>query len=105
MVLANKISRSASQNDMQQLVSMAALAANDRTLYQMICGKSTLRNDVMTLFEDIAKVFLKVNTIIYEIPRITKRLMPKYICCHLKMEIRVENARHVIMMSRIINHG
>ena len=39
---AKKISRSASQNDTQQLVSMAALAANDRTLYQMICGKDNI---------------------------------------------------------------
>lgn len=55
---AKKVSRSASQNDTQQLVSMAALAANDRTLYQMICGKDNIsKNDVMTLFEDIAQVF------------------------------------------------
>ncbi|WP_305143819.1 IucA/IucC family protein, partial [Staphylococcus aureus] len=50
------------KNDTQQLVSMAALAANDRTLYQMICGKYNIsKNDVMTLFEDIAQVFLKVT--------------------------------------------
>lgn len=50
------------KNDTQQLVSMAALAANDRTLYQMICGKDNIsKNDVMTLFEDIAQVFLKVT--------------------------------------------
>ncbi|BCN87149.1 staphyloferrin B biosynthesis protein SbnC [Staphylococcus argenteus] len=50
------------QNDEQQLVSMAALAANDCTLYQMICGKDNLsQNDIMTLFEDIAQVFLKVT--------------------------------------------
>lgn len=30
------------KNDTQQLVSMAALAANDRTLYQMICGKDNI---------------------------------------------------------------
>lgn len=61
-VQLRKYPESLANNNAQQLVSMAALAANDRTLYQMICGKDNLsKNDIMTLFEDIAQVFLKVT--------------------------------------------
>ncbi len=43
-------------------VNGSTIAANNRTLYQMICGKDNIsKNDVMTLFEDIAQVFLKVT--------------------------------------------
>lgn len=51
-----------STNNSQQLISMAALAANDRTLYQMIFDKEGIsKTDVIALFKDIAQVFLKVT--------------------------------------------
>ncbi len=61
-------------------VSMAALAANDRTLYQMICGKDNIsKNDVMTLFEDIAQVFLKVTLSFMQYGALPEVAWSKYI--------------------------
>ncbi|SPZ98737.1 Siderophore staphylobactin biosynthesis protein SbnC [Staphylococcus aureus] len=94
------------KNDTQQLVSMAALAANDRTLYQMICGKDNIsKKDVMTLFERYRTSLFKGNTIIYAIRAHYQSCMVKIYCCHLKMDV-YKNACYVIMiLSEFINHG
>ncbi len=93
------------KNDTQQLVSMAALAANDRTLYQMICGKDNIsKNDVMTLFEDIAQVFLKV-TLSFMQYGTYQSCMVKIYCCHLKMDVYKMPSYVIMILSEFINHG